>query len=96
MQDITGRDPWPKKVVAKEVATANEDASVKVTNVAVQVAVVDREVAAADREVAGDPIKTAEKNNNVAIGDSKDARVDGADDGFFLITSLTKNRLIWR
>ena len=46
MQDITGRDPWPKKVVAKEVATANEDASVKVANVAVQVAAVDREVAA--------------------------------------------------
>ena len=83
MQDTREWDPWPKKVVAKEVAPANEDASVKVANVAVHVAAVDKEVAAADGKVTGDIVNTAEKDNNVAIGGSKDAGVDGADDGFF-------------
>ncbi|KAF1001550.1 hypothetical protein AG4045_016312 [Apium graveolens] len=74
-QDTRGWDPWPQNVVAREVV-ANEDASVKV-------ATVDTEVAAVDGEVAGDPVKTAEKDKNVAIGDSIDAGVDGADDDFF-------------
>ena len=45
MQDRRGCEPWLQNVVAREVA-ANEDAAVKVADVAVQVAAVDREVAA--------------------------------------------------